>query len=313
MASSGPRYAVVVATRNRGAKIEPLLASLRRSEESAIEVVIVDQSTNDDTRRAVEPFLSDSRFRYVHSTVAGTSRARNRGFALTHAPIIAITDDDCIVPPDWLMRLAKPFHDHPQVGVVYCNVDAVPVDQPGHTPNIHFAANRTILGMEMIHAGQPLWMGAGMAVRRSMLADIHGFDEQLGPGAPAFEACEDNDIAWRALVRGWWLYENAEVAVVHDGFRSLEQLRAHVQRDYYGIGGTVAKFVKTGHWRVGALLIALIYRSGVTEPLEDVRRGRFPRGFRRPLMLLQGLVSGLRTPLDPVTLLYRPDAERSER
>ncbi|MEY4508222.1 MAG: hypothetical protein RLZZ450_344 [Pseudomonadota bacterium] len=282
------------------------------SEEPSFELVVVDQSTNDETRRAVGPYLSDSRVCYVHSEIAGTSRARNHGFALTRAPIIAITDDDCIVPPDWLTRLTKPFHEHPEVGVVYCNVEAVPVDQPGHTPNIRFHASRVISAMNMIHAGQPFWMGAGMAVRRRVLADVGGFDEQLGPGAPAFEACEDNDIAWRALVRGWWLYENADVAVLHDGFRSLEQLRTHVQRDYYGIGGTVAKFVKTGHWRVGAMLIPLIYRSGIAEPIKDVRHRRFPRGFRRPYMVLRGLYDGLRTPLDPVTLFYRP-AQPSER
>lgn len=309
--SDEPRYAVVVATRNRGAKIAQLLDSLMASEERAFELVVIDQSTNDDTRRSVAPFLLDPRVRYEHSTIAGTSRARNRGFALTRAPIIAITDDDCIVPPDWLTRLAKPFHDHPQVGVVYCNVDAVTVAELGHTPNIRFRANQAISAMSMLRAQQPLWMGAGMAVRRRVLADVQGFDEQLGPGAPAFQACEDNDIAWRALIRGWWLYENADVAVLHDGFRSLAQLRAHVQRDYYGIGGTMAKFVKSGHWQVGAMLAALVYRSGVVEPANDVVHGRLPRGFRRPYMLLRGLRDGLRTPLDPVTLLYREPSESS--
>lgn len=301
-----PRYAVVVATCNRGAKIKALLDSLIASEEPAFELVIVDQSNDDRTRRAVEPFLADPRVRYEHSEIAGTSRARNRGFALTRAPIIAITDDDCIVPPDWLTRLGRPFHEHARVGVVYCNVDAVPVDQPGHTPNIRFPGNRAISAMNMLRPSQPLWMGAGMAVRRSVLADVEGFDELLGPGAPAFQACEDNDIAWRALVRGWWLYENADVAVLHDGFRSLEQLRAHGQRDFYGIGGTVAKFVKTGHWHVGVMLIPLIYRFGIAGPVDDVLHRRFPRGFRRPYMLLRGLLDGLRTPLDRDTLFYRP-------
>lgn len=304
--SSVPRIAVVVATYKRGAKIRPLLESLAASETSSFELVVVDQSPDDATRRAVEPFLADARFRYVHSSIPGTSRARNLGFSLTSAPIIAITDDDCIAPPDWLERIAQPFAQHPRVGVVYCNVDAVPVDRPGHTPNIRFAKSRALPDMHAIRPGQRMWMGAGMAVRREMLSDIGGgFDETLGPGGALFQACEDNDIAWRGLARGWWIYENAEARVLHDGFRSLEELRAHVNRDFYGMGGTVAKFVKAGHWQVGAMLFPLLLRFGVVEPANDVLHGRRPRGFRRPYMLLRGLVAGLGTPLDPDSLLYR--------
>lgn len=303
-AAAPPRYAVVVATRNRGAKICPLIESVLAGEVPDFEMVVVDQSTDDETRRAVEPFLADGRVRYVHSDVAGTSRARNRGFSLTTAPIIAITDDDCTVPKDWLTRLGRPFADDPRLGVVYCNVDPVPVEEPGHTPNIRFAENRSIPELSEIRPGQRLWMGAGMAVRRAMLEDVRGFDEVLGPGG-RFPACEDNDIAWRGLVRGWGTYENADVAVLHDGFRSLEQLREHVTRDFYGIGGTVAKYVRTGHWRVGAMLVPLLYQFGVVEPARDVLNRRLPRGFRRPYMLLRGLVDGLRTPLDRETLCYK--------
>lgn len=299
-----PRYAVVVATRNRGSRIRPLLESILQSDEPDFEMVVVDQSTNDETHRAVEPFLAESRLRYVHSVVAGTSRARNRGIALTTAPIIAITDDDCTVPKDWLRRLGAPFTTHPRVGIVYCNVNPVQVDAPGHTPNIRFASSRAITGMDGLRAGQQLWMGAGMAVRRAMLADVPGFDEALGPGA-LFPACEDNDIAWRGLARGWWTYETGETSVLHDGFRTLDELRALVARDFYGIGGTIAKYVKTGHWRVGQLIVPLLFRFGVVEPATDILNRKLPRGFRRPYMLLRGLADGLRTPVDPESLCYR--------
>jgi hypothetical protein len=36
---------------------------------------------------------------------------------------------------------------------------------------------------------------------------------------------------------------------------------------------------------------------------------RYPRGFRRPYMLLRGLVDGLRTPLDAQTIRYRKREE----
>jgi GT2 family glycosyltransferase len=149
-----------------------------------------------------------------------------------------------------------------------------------------------------------LSLGAGMAIRRAALADIAGFDELLGPGA-VFQAAEDNDLAWRALVKGWSVYENADVSVLHDGFRSLEELRELVKRDFYGVGGTIAKYLKSGHWQISSLLFSWMFRFGIMEPVRDLLARRYPRGFRRPYMLLRGLVDGLRTPIDVATLRYR--------
>jgi GT2 family glycosyltransferase len=299
-----PRYAVVVATFNRGGRIVPLVTSLLNSEVADFELVIVDQSLNQETATALEPLLGDRRIRYVHSDIAGTSHARNRGLAMTTAPIIAITDDDCIAPPDWLARLTAPFDVHPEVGVVYCNVDPAPSQAEGHTPNIKFKEVRLLRGVHDIRWSQALWMGAGMAIRRSVLSDVRGFDEMLGPGC-AFSACEDNDIGWRCLTQGWWVCENADATLVHDGFRSLEQLGAHGSRDFYGIGGTLAKHLKTGHPRIAALAIPLLYRFTIAVPLGELMKGRKPRGFRRPYMLVRGLLDGLNAPIDRATGCYR--------
>lgn len=298
-----PRFAVVVATKDRGGRITPLLESVLRSEATDFELVIVDQSDAAATRLAVEPFLADPRVRYVHLDVAGTSHARNHGIASTSAPVIAITDDDCTVPPDWLEQLGRPFALHPEVGVLYCNVDPAPVTEPGHTPHIRFRTNRVIAGFGDVRPGQPLWMGAGMAVRRTAVADGNGFDELLGPGR-RFPACEDNDIAWRAMARGWWVYEHAQTAVVHDGFRSLEQLREHSKRDFYGIGATMAKYVKTRNVRITAMWLVLFVRFAVVLPAKDLVGRRVPRGWGRPYMLVRGVLDGLRTPLDRARLLY---------
>lgn len=305
--SPTPRYAVVVATLNRGIRIRPLLESLLRSETPDFELVIVDQSPHDETRRAVEPFLADSRVRYFHLSIPGTSRARNFGFTVTSAPIIAITDDDCIVPPGWLSKLSWPFDEHPKVGVVYCNVDPVPVSEPGHTPQIRFPASRVVQSMDGIRVSQPLWMGAGMAIRRKMLDDVGGFDEMLGPGCK-FSACEDNDVAWRGLVRGWWVCENADVSVLHDGFRSLAQLRSHSNRDFFGMGAAIAKYLKTGHFRVAAMLLPLFYKFIVVLPVKDLVAIHVPRGWGRPYMLFRGVMAGLRAPVDRTTLFYKKGA-----
>lgn len=305
-----PRYAIVVATRNRGAKIVRLLESILTSVDPRFELVVVDQSGGDATRLAVAPFTRDERVRYVHSGTPGTSRARNLGIALTRAPIIAITDDDCIVPSDWLPRLAEPLAQDPRIGVVFCNVAPFTVDEAGHTPQVHFQRSNTVRSASgaWAHSRKGFALGAGMAIRRSILADVQGFDESLGPGSK-FPAAEDNDLAWRALLRGWWLHENADVTVLHDGFRSNTELPELVKRDFYGVGGTIAKYLKTGHMRIVGLLAAWTLQFGVLEPAVDLLEGRRPHGFRRPYMLLRGVADGLCTPLEKETLRYRSDRD----
>lgn len=312
--SSGasPRCAVVISTRNRGKKIAPLVESVLASNERNFEMVIVDQSDGTETEEAVAPFLSDSRLRFTRSPLRGTSRGRNLAVSMTTAPIIVITDDDCIVPPEWLTRMMQPFEQNPRVGVVFCNVDPVPVQELGFTPSIHFSANRTVTTVDEAwkSARHRLALGAGMAVRRTTFEELRGFDELLGPGS-TFPSCEDNDLAWRALLRGWLVYENADVTVMHDGFRPLSEVRSLVSRDCLAAGGAMAKYLQTGHWQIGLVVASWIYRLGIRDPAQDVLARRKPRGFKRPYWLLQGIARGLRTPVDPGTLCYRTDAARA--
>jgi len=305
-----PKYAIVVATRNRGAKIVPLLESVLGSDEPDFEMVIVDQSQNDGTRAAVAPYLVDERIRYVFLDGSGTSRARNFGIRLTSAPIIAITDDDCLVPPDWLTLLARPFAAHPKVGIVFCTVTPAPASTQGYTPHIHYTRNATIsdVGEAWATASTGLALGAGMALRRGALPDLVGFDEFLGPGG-TFPSAEDNDLAWRALISGWTIYQNADVAVVHDGLRTFEELKTLVARDHYAVGGASAKYLKAGHWGILHLLVTWVIRFGIVDPAKDLFVHRLrPRGFRRPYHFLRGVINGLRRPVDPVTLRYKVHA-----
>src|SRR5438067_1168599 len=46
----------------------------------------------------------------VRCELPGVARARNAGFRATHAPIVAFTDDDCLVAPDWTGAVAGAFH-----------------------------------------------------------------------------------------------------------------------------------------------------------------------------------------------------------
>lgn len=303
MSAATPRYALVVATRDRSDKIGALLRSILELPTTDFEAVIVDQSSDDATERVLREVVGDdARFRYVRSDEQGLSRARNQAIARSSAPYLVIADDDCIVPADWLEELTRPFEEDDRVGVVFCTVVPVPFDVPGHTPHITFEHERVLRdpreAWRAARTGLPL--GAGMAIRRAAYDAAGGFDQLLGAGA-RFGAAEDSDLSWRLMLLGWSTVHRPSPVIVHDGFRDLEAFRGLVQRDLVGVGGAMSKYLRSGPWRTRlgacAFLLGWILRLGLVEPGRDLLARRKPTGLRRPLLILRGLAKGLRTPM----------------
>src|SRR5712691_696604 len=71
------------------------------------EVLVVDNNSNDQTRKVVEEFCHQNpgRFRYLFEPQPGLSYARNAGIREARGDIIAFMDDDVIVEPTWLQNL----------------------------------------------------------------------------------------------------------------------------------------------------------------------------------------------------------------
>jgi glycosyltransferase involved in cell wall biosynthesis len=85
------------------------------------ELVVVDQSKDDETLEALRPFGADPRLRYARIATVGKGNALSAGIAETKGSVIAITDDDCTVPPKWLEKFASIFTAHPKVAVAFCS------------------------------------------------------------------------------------------------------------------------------------------------------------------------------------------------
>jgi glucosyl-dolichyl phosphate glucuronosyltransferase len=114
---------VVVPTYNRGRQLEPLLLSLLTQDAKDLhyEIVVVDNNSNDDTRRIVETLARTDphgRLRYVLEPRQGVSYARNTGVAHTTAPIVAFLDDDGVPGPDWVVSMKRAFDEHPDVDCI---------------------------------------------------------------------------------------------------------------------------------------------------------------------------------------------------
>ena len=87
------------------------VASILANTHPNFELVVVDQSKDNETLEALKPFGADPRLRYVKITTVGKGNALNAGLKETKGSVIAITDDDCTVPPKWLENLPQ-FSSH---------------------------------------------------------------------------------------------------------------------------------------------------------------------------------------------------------
>jgi len=88
-----PKISVVIPTYNRAAKVAKGIESALAQTFSAIEVIVVDDGSTDDTRTVIERTFGDN-VRYYYQANQGASAARNRGITEARGEWIAFLDSD---------------------------------------------------------------------------------------------------------------------------------------------------------------------------------------------------------------------------
>jgi glycosyltransferase involved in cell wall biosynthesis len=293
----------LVCTRNRAGAVVASIASLLDAGEADIEVLVIDQSDGPETEQALAKLRSDPRLRYHRSATRGKGAALNEGLGLAKGEVVVCTDDDCVAPPGWVAAMAAVLERQPTAAIAYCNVVAPPYDRAaGYVPAYERKKSRLLRTIGATIDGHGL--GAGMAVRREVIGKFGGFDESLGPGS-RFASGDDWDITARALLLGWHVYESADLAIVHHGFRSFDEGRKHALRDWIAIGAVCAKPLRAGHWRAAVVPIYEFTVNALWPPVADLLHGRKPRGMARIKGFVKGFTDGLRTPVDKGTLIFR--------
>jgi glycosyltransferase involved in cell wall biosynthesis len=268
------------------------------------ELIVMDQSEGPESGEALGAFKSDGRLRYVRTGARGKGAALNEGIRLATGDVIVCTDDDCEAPAGWITAMARAMESQPRVAVLFCNVLAPPYDpNEGYVPAYQRTTDRRLTSIAQARNG--LGLGAGMALRREAVLAFGGLDETFGPGA-RFGSGDDWDISLRAMLRGWHVYDTAEVSIVHHGFRTLAEGRTHALRDWVAIGALCAKPIRAGHASAVTLASWMFVVQALWPPMRDILALRRPSGLSRIAGFASGFLGGLRTPVDRKTLLFRP-------
>lgn len=294
----------LVCTRDRPGSLLRTVRSLLGSDEAHFELLVIDQSDGPESEQALGPFRFDPRLRYVRSRARGKGAALNEGLRLACGDIVAFTDDDCEAPPGWVAGMARALEEHPTAAIVFCTVKGGPHDgTSGYIPAFEPRGDRLL--RTLVASRGRLGLGAGMAVRRAAVVALGGFDETFGPGA-RFGSGDDWDLSHRVLLSGWHIYETARLTILHHGFRTFAEGSQHARRDWVAIGALCAKPIRAGHW--GGVVVPVWYFSvlAVWPPLWDLLRLRRPSGRARIEGFILGFVQGMRTPVNPKTLVFRP-------
>jgi glycosyltransferase involved in cell wall biosynthesis len=99
---------VCICTYNRCTLLEHCLQPIKQlidlRPKHAIEVIVIDNNSNDETSVVVSALIPSFPFklRYVFEAEQGLSAARNRAIDEAQGDYLAFLDDECSVPPDWL-------------------------------------------------------------------------------------------------------------------------------------------------------------------------------------------------------------------
>jgi GT2 family glycosyltransferase len=291
----------LVCTRNRPKQIANAVRSLLDGA-GDVELIVVDQSPGVETEQALARWKSDARLRYHRTRTTGKGAGLNEGLRMARGSVVVLTDDDCEVPRSWAAEMARILEARPQVAILFCNVVPVPHDRSaGYVPAHERSQSRLLTSVDDLRDG--LGLGAGMAIRKDVALALGGFDESFGPGA-RFPSADEWDICLRALLAGFHVYETPELAIVHDGFRSFEEGRAHARRDWIALGAVCAKPLRAGHMRAAVVPLTFFPQKALWPPISDLLHLRRPRGLGRITAFLSGFVDGLRTPVDTETLRF---------
>ncbi len=302
MKATQPEISAVVCTRNRGKQLIETIESILANRNVDFELLIIDQSTNDETNQALQPYLSNPRLRYIQTATQGAGLSRNIGLHQARAEIVAYTDDDCQVSDRWLSKMLAAIKINPKVAIVFCSIEAGPHNTNyGAIPTYEYRKDRVVQSLSGYF--RSIGMAAGMAVRKQVVLRWGGFDPAMGPGS-VFRSAEDHDLALRTLGNRWWVYELAEEFVIHNGFRTFEEYELLTARDWFAIGAAHAKFIRRIDLRiVPVILFNLVFRCFLHPIFGFFRVGKI-EGGRRLWYYIQGIVKGIHTPIDQKSQIY---------
>jgi len=230
--STKPAVSAIIVNWNGAHHLRICLPSLLSQSFTSLEVIVVDNGSNDDSAEVAREF--QARWLPLGKNV-GLAPALNRGAAIAAGDFFLFINNDMRFDPDFVAALLKPM----QESEVIFATDAMQFNWDGSSRE-HLSARlakgkpTVRLSTELVPglyfyqreelAKSPVFTGSAacMLVRRTHFGKLNGLDERLPLGY------EDVEICWRAWIGGWKTMYVPEAVCWHrigSSSRSLEGMR----------------------------------------------------------------------------------------
>jgi GT2 family glycosyltransferase len=206
---------VAIATFNSDRYIRPCLQAVFAQQGVALEVVVVDNASTDNTRKILKEFKGRIR-KILCSRNLGFAEAQNHAIAASTAEWVLTLNPDVLLEPDFIRTLVAAGELDPGAGTVCGKLLSIGpgfvplpedrIDSTGifFTPAMrHFDRGWRDPGATY-SGGMEYVFGASAAAalfRRRMIDDIQVEGSFFDPDFFVYR--EDADVAWRAQLLGW--------------------------------------------------------------------------------------------------------------
>ena len=257
---------IIVLTYQRREAVLALVGQLVTVQDDALEIIVVDNGSDDGTAEAVAAAHPD-----VQLIALPANRgvgARNEGLEIAHGEILVTLDDDMLgLEADDLFRLREVFAARPRLGALNFKVT-----WPGRDVVRDWVHHRPITDADNAFDTYEITEGA-VAYRASALAETGPYREDF------FISHEGRELAYRLLGQGWDVAYDGSLAIEHhhaDGGRKSWRRYYYDTRNLFWIA-VLHQPAKYALGYLGRGLSAMAYyalRDGfATTWLEAVRDG----------------------------------------
>jgi glycosyltransferase involved in cell wall biosynthesis len=237
---------VVLATYNRAASLQVTLdsfAGLRIPPALTWELLVVDNNSNDGTAALIRSFIQrmGPRVRYIFERQQGRSAALNAGIAQAGGDVIAFTDDDVILDPDWLAQLQQAFEDQ-SVSAVAGRI--LPLWTHPKPDWLEMEGQQAVVNFDLGDKAQDIRtapMGANSAFRKEIFSKYGTFRLDLGvSGSKHTITCDDTEFGGRLMAGGERLLY-CPTAIIHHPVDPERTTRKYFLTWYYYNGVSLTR------------------------------------------------------------------------
>ncbi|MHC4474187.1 MAG: glycosyltransferase family 2 protein [Planctomycetota bacterium] len=232
MKKTPPLVTVVVVTMNNLDLLKNCLSSLFRQDYKAVEIVVVDNGSDQDVRGMLaEEFPAVRSMRLDKN--CGFAGGNNRGIEVARGTYIALINNDAVASRQWLTSLVETAESDPTVGAVASIIadghEPEVLDSCGVGIGLDGMSRQAMRGMPVPQLVQSkevlLFSGCACLLKTEALKEVGLFDEAF------FAYCEDTDLGLRLLRAGWKVVVAPEAYVYH--FYSMTGGKFSLQKIYW--------------------------------------------------------------------------------